>query len=38
MGVADVNLIKGSQVPFYAQQSQIQDYGVPFSIGLKGSF
>jgi iron complex outermembrane receptor protein len=38
MGVADVNLIKGSQVPYYAEQSQIQDYGVPFSIGLKGSF
>lgn len=38
MGVADVNLIKGSQVPSYAEQSQIQDYGVPFSIGLKGSF
>jgi outer membrane receptor protein involved in Fe transport len=29
---------EGSQTPDYAKRGQILDYGVPFSIGIKGSF
>jgi len=29
---------EGSQTPDYAKRGQILDYGVPFSLGIKGSF
>jgi TonB-dependent receptor len=29
---------EGSQTPDYAKRGQILDYGVPFSVGIKGSF
>lgn len=36
--VPNITIDRGSQTPAYAQQALIQEYGVPFSIGLKGSF
>lgn len=29
---------EGSQTPAYAKRGQILDYGVPYSVGIKGSF
>jgi iron complex outermembrane receptor protein len=36
--VPNITIDRGSQTPAYAQQALIQEYGVPFSLGLKGSF
>lgn len=36
--VPNITIDRGSQTPAYAQQALIQEYGVPFSIGFKGSF
>ena len=36
--VPNITIDRGSQTPACAQQALLQEYGVPFSIGLKGLF